>query len=257
MAACRRPTRRWNARQARRRWTTLRCPPYARRIRSSRCQKSSTGRTCGSEFSSCIICLSITSTSRLVLRANQPNANRGNSFVGGARAAGVAPALLEIFRMSAGATPLPQLVAVLGPTGSGKSSLGIELARKLNGEVLACDSTQVYRHFDIGTAKVPPAERQGIPHHLLDLVEPSEVFTAGEYRRRALEVLADVTARGRLPILTAGTGLYLRALIEGLSDAPERSEDLRARLREMAQEKGAEYLHRLLARLDPVTGRKI
>ena len=159
--------------------------------------------------------------------------------------------------MSAGATPLPQLVAVLGPTGSGKSSLGIELARKLNGEVLACDSTQVYRHFDIGTAKVPPAERQGIPHHLLDLVEPSEVFTAGEYRRRALEVLADVTARGRLPILTAGTGLYLRALIEGLSDAPERSEDLRARLREMAQEKGAEYLHRLLARLDPVTARKI
>jgi len=150
--------------------------------------------------------------------------------------------------MSTGATPLPRLFVILGPTGSGKSSLGIELARRFNGEVLACDSTQVYRHFDIGTAKVPSAERQGIPHHLLDLVEPTEVFTAGEYRRRALEVLADVTARGRLPILTAGTGLYLRALLDGLADAPERSESLRARLRETEQKKGAGHLHRLLAR---------
>jgi tRNA dimethylallyltransferase len=145
---------------------------------------------------------------------------------------------------------LPRLVVILGPTASGKSDLGIALAEKLGGEILVCDSTQVYRHFDIGTAKVPPAERHGIPHHLVDLVEPNEVFTAGDYARRASGVLEDLRRRNILPIMTAGTGLYLRALLEGLAGAPTRSEELRGRLRERAERRGPDYLHGLLARLD-------
>jgi tRNA dimethylallyltransferase len=152
---------------------------------------------------------------------------------------------------------LPRLVVILGPTASGKSELGIHLAEKLGGEILVCDSTQVYRHFDIGTAKVPPAERRGVPHHLIDLVEPEEVFTAGDYRRKAIEVLGDLRGRRKAPILTAGTGLYLRALLEGLADAPARSEELRERLRKRAAQHGPEYLHRLLARLDRETASRI
>ena len=146
---------------------------------------------------------------------------------------------------------LAPLVVILGPTASGKSSLAIRLAQQLNGEILVCDSTQVYRHFDIGTAKVALAERRGIAHYLIDMVEPEEIFSAGEYRRRALSVLAEVSQRGKLPILTAGTGLYLRALLEGLAEAPERSEELRARLRAKAELRGSDHLHRVLARLDP------
>ena len=152
---------------------------------------------------------------------------------------------------------LPRLVVILGPTASGKSELGIRLAEDLGGEILVCDSTQVYRHFDIGTAKVPFTERRGIPHHLIDLVEPEEVFTAGDYRRRAIEVLEGVRQRRKLPILTAGTGLYVRALLEGLADAPARSEELRERLRKQAARHGPEYLHRLLARLDRETAGRI
>lgn len=154
-------------------------------------------------------------------------------------------------------TALPRLVVILGPTASGKSSLGISLAERLGGEILVCDSTQVYRRFDIGTAKVPAAEQRGIPHHLVDLVEPQEIFTAGEYRRRALEVLEDTRRRGKTPVLTAGTGLYLRALLEGLAEAPLRSEELRARLRAAVEERGPDYLHRLLARLDPEASARI
>ena len=152
---------------------------------------------------------------------------------------------------------LAPLVVILGPTASGKSALGIEVAQKFNGEILVCDSTQIYRHFDIGTGKVPPAEQQGIPHHLVDLIEPEEIFTAGEYRRRALEVLADLRKRGKLPIITAGTGLYLRALLEGLADAPERSEKIRERLRAIVEIRGAAQLHRILARLDPESANRI
>jgi tRNA dimethylallyltransferase len=142
------------------------------------------------------------------------------------------------------------LIVVLGPTASGKSSLGISLAQKLGGEILACDSTQIYRHFDIGTAKVLTSEQEGVPHHLTDLVEPNEVFTAGEYRRHALAALEDLRRRSKVPVITAGTGLYLRALLEGLAEAPARSEKLRERLRQKAAERGAEHLHRVLARLD-------
>ena len=150
-----------------------------------------------------------------------------------------------------------RLIVILGPTASGKSALGISLAERLGGEILVCDSTQVYRHFDIGTGKVPIVEQRGIPHHLVDLVEPHEVFTAGEYRRRALEVLEDTRRREKLPIITAGTGLYLRALLEGLADAPERSEELRERLRKKAELHGPEHLHRVLVRMDEEAAGKI
>src|SRR6202034_1265843 len=152
---------------------------------------------------------------------------------------------------------LAPLVVILGPTASGKSSLAIWLAERLNGEVLVCDSTQVYKYLDIGTAKVPLSEQRGIAHHLVDLCEPEQIFTAGEYRRRAVQVLEEVTRRKKLPILTAGTGWYLRALLEGLSDAPERSEELRTRLREKAERRGPEHLHRLLTRLDKASASRI
>lgn len=149
------------------------------------------------------------------------------------------------------------LVVILGPTASGKSALAIEVARRWQGEILCCDSTQLYRHFDIGTSKVLGAQQCGVPHHLMDLLEPHEIFTAGDYRRIALEVLADLRRRARLPVLTAGTGLYLRALLEGLADAPGRSVDLRERLRRSSRARGADYLHRLLARLDPTSAARI
>jgi tRNA dimethylallyltransferase len=149
------------------------------------------------------------------------------------------------------------LVAIVGPTASGKSTLAVALARKLGGEVVACDSTQVYRGFDIGTAKPTIEERDGIPHHLLDVVEPTFPFTAGEYRARAVSVLEDLRNCSRLPILTVGTGLYLRALLEGLADAPARSEELRARLEAGADARSLQYLHRVLRRLDPEAALRI
>src|ERR1700751_6311509 len=150
-----------------------------------------------------------------------------------------------------------RLIVILGSTASGKSALPIELPKRLNGEILVCDSTQVYRHFDIGTAKVPKPDQQKIPHHLVDLVEPDEVFTAGDYRRHALLALDDLRRRNKLPVLTAGTGLYLRALLEGLADAPTRSEELRDRLRRSARQRGPVHLHKILARLDPASAARI
>ena len=149
------------------------------------------------------------------------------------------------------------LVAILGPTASGKSSLAIALAEKLGGEVIACDSTQVYRGFDIGTAKPSAAERRAVPHHMIDLVSPTEVFTAGEYRKRAVEVLADLRGRDRLPIFTVGTGLYFRALLEGLADAPTRSQRLRARLGVIGAKRGHVHLHKILQRLDAAAAERI
>ena len=150
-----------------------------------------------------------------------------------------------------------KLVAILGPTASGKSTLAITLAEKFKGEIVCCDSTQVYRHFDIGTGKTIAAEQKGIRHHLIDVVEPDQVFGAGDYRREARNTLEEISARGKLPILTVGTGLYLRALLEGLDDLPARSEKIRQRLRERIQQKGPEYLHRILARRDPVSAARI
>lgn len=155
------------------------------------------------------------------------------------------------------AEPVLPLVAVVGSTASGKSALGVWLAEKFGGEVLACDSTQFYRGFDIGTAKPGQEERRGVPHHLIDLLTPSEEATAGGYRERALTVLEELRRRGRLPIITVGTGLYLRALLEGLADVPQRSEELRKRLRASSQAHSGGYLHRMLRRLDPEAAGRI
>ena len=153
-------------------------------------------------------------------------------------------------------TELP-LVALLGPTASGKSSLAVWLAGRLDGEVVACDSTQLYRGFDIGTAKPNEAERSGVAHHLIDVLDASEEATAGGYRELAIAVLADLRERGKLPIFTVGTGLYLHALLEGLADLPQRSEDLRERLRESAAEHAPGHLHRILSKLDRASAEKI
>ena len=148
-------------------------------------------------------------------------------------------------------------MVVLGPTGSGKTALSLALAERFHGEIVNCDSVAMYREFEIGTAKPTPAERARVPHHLLDFVDPSGYITAGEYARQAREVLQQIKARGALPIVVGGTGLYLRALLEGLFAGPQRSEELRQRLRERAEEKGAGYLHRMLSRLDPAAAAKI
>jgi tRNA dimethylallyltransferase len=149
------------------------------------------------------------------------------------------------------------LVVIVGPTAAGKSTLAIFIAEHWAGEIVNCDSVQVYRGFDIGTGKVAMAERHGIPHHLLDVVGPGEVFTAGDYRQEATRVLEAVRQRGRLPIVVGGTGLYLRALLEGLFEGPQRSEELRMRLAEMARRRGREFLHRLLRRLDAKAAARI
>jgi tRNA dimethylallyltransferase len=149
------------------------------------------------------------------------------------------------------------LVVVAGPTGSGKSVLAVELARAFAGEVVNCDSVQVYRYLDIGTAKLPKFQQQGVRHHLVDIVDPDQLFTAGEFLNLGRSVLKDIRGRGRLPIVAGGTGLYLKALLEGLFEGPQRSEPLRKRLVAAASRKGPAHLHRLLARVDPVSANRI
>jgi tRNA dimethylallyltransferase len=151
----------------------------------------------------------------------------------------------------------PLLVVVLGPTGSGKTALSLALAERFRGEIVNCDSVAMYREFEIGTAKPTPAERSRIPHHLFDFVEPAGSITAGEYARQARAALQQIKSRGTLPIVVGGTGLYLRALLDGLFAGPTRSEDLRRRLRERAVEKGSACLHRILSRLDPAAANQI
>ncbi len=144
----------------------------------------------------------------------------------------------------------PLLVAVLGPTASGKTALALALARRFGGEIVNCDSVAMYREFEIGTAKPTRAERAEVLHHLLDCVDPLTEVTAGEYAREAREVVREIAGRGRLPIVSGGTGLYLQALLDGLFAGPLRSEELRERLRQRVEERGNNYLHRLLRRLD-------
>lgn len=151
----------------------------------------------------------------------------------------------------------PLLLALLGPTASGKTALSLSLAERFGGEIVNCDSVAMYRDFEIGTAKPSLAERSRVPHHLFDFVEPTDHITAGEYARRAREVLEEIKSRRRLPIVVGGTGLYLRAVLEGLFPGPQRSEDLRQQLRERAAELGNPYLHRILRRLDPAAARQI
>jgi len=151
----------------------------------------------------------------------------------------------------------PLLVVILGPTASGKTALSLCIAERMGGEVVSCDSVAVYRDFDIGTAKPSTAERQRASHHLLDIAAPDELVTAGDYARVARRTLREISGRNRLPIVVGGTGLYLRALLEGLFAGPPRSEELRARLREQANARGTEYLHKVLRRLDPAAAQAI
>ncbi len=149
------------------------------------------------------------------------------------------------------------LAAIVGPSASGKSDLALALAERYGAVIVNFDSVQVYRGFDIGSAKVPVGERRGIPHHLLDILDPAELFTAGDYARRAREVIAAIRARGRLPLLAGGTGFYLRAALEGLFSGPRRDQRLRERLGARAESRPAGYLHRLLAKLDRASAARI
>jgi tRNA dimethylallyltransferase len=151
----------------------------------------------------------------------------------------------------------PLLIVVLGPTASGKTALSLALAERFHGEIVNCDSVAMYREFEIGTAKPSPAERARAPHHLLDIVEPTGYITAGEYARLARQTLAEIKSRKHLPIVVGGTGLYLRALLDGLFPGPQRSDGLRERLRQRAEPNGADYLHRVLRRLDSDAAAKI
>jgi tRNA dimethylallyltransferase len=148
------------------------------------------------------------------------------------------------------------LATVVGPTGSGKSALALCLAQQFGGEIVNCDSLQLYRGFDIGTAKTPPGERRGIPHHLFDVLTPQESYSAGEYAREARKVIAEIAGRGRLPVVVGGTGFYLRALLEGLPVLPGRDERLRERLLERERLRPGR-LHRLLTRLEPGAAARI
>jgi len=152
---------------------------------------------------------------------------------------------------------LPLVAILLGPTGSGKTALSLALAERFNGEIVSCDSVAVYRGMELGTAKPTREERARVPHHLIDVAEPDEPFTAGEYSRRARELLQKIAVRKRLPLVTGGTGLYLRALTEGLFAGPVRHEDLRARLRRSAERHGNGWLWRILRRLDVPTAERI
>jgi tRNA dimethylallyltransferase len=151
----------------------------------------------------------------------------------------------------------PRVVAIVGPTASGKSALALAVARDRSGEIVSCDSLQVYRGLDVGSAKATMEERAVVPHHLLDVVEPDQDFSAADYARLARAALDDITARGRLPVVAGGTGLYLRALRRGLFAGPSRDADLRQRLEAIAGRRGDARLHRLLARVDPEAAARI
>jgi tRNA dimethylallyltransferase len=151
----------------------------------------------------------------------------------------------------------PLLVVILGPTASGKTALSLAVAERLAGEIVNCDSVALYREFEIGTAKPLPEERSRVRHHLLDVADPTDAVTAGEYARRARGVLGEIKSRGKLPIVVGGTGLYLRALLDGLFPGPQRSEELRERLRKRATDRGPAHLHRVLHRLDPASADRI
>ncbi|MEO8660708.1 MAG: tRNA (adenosine(37)-N6)-dimethylallyltransferase MiaA [Bryobacteraceae bacterium] len=148
------------------------------------------------------------------------------------------------------------LIAVVGPTGSGKSALALQLATSLDGEIVNCDSLQIYRFFDIGTAKLPPHERAAIPHHLIDIADPTDVFTAGDYARLARQAISGISSRHHLPILAGGTGFYLNALLHGLAPGPSRDDSLRARLSARENLRPGS-LHRILRRFDPPTAARI
>src|SRR5438445_6959643 len=149
------------------------------------------------------------------------------------------------------------LIAILGPTATGKSALALAVAERHGGEIINCDSTAVYRGFDIGTDKIAPADRRGIPHHLIDIVDPTGEYTAAQYARDAAAAIRDIHARGRLPILAGGTGFYFRALTRGLFPGPGRDAALRGRLESIAERRSLAFLHRMLGRVDVESARRI
>jgi tRNA dimethylallyltransferase len=149
------------------------------------------------------------------------------------------------------------ILAILGPTATGKSALALELAERFGGEIVNCDSTAIYRGFDIGTDKIAPGARRGIPHHVIDIVEATAHYTAAQYAHDAAVAIRDIRARGRLPILVGGTGLYYRALTRGLFPGPGRDVRLRGRLNASAERRGPAFLHRMLQRIDPSSARRI
>jgi tRNA dimethylallyltransferase len=155
------------------------------------------------------------------------------------------------------APPPPPLVAIVGPTASGKSALALEVASLWGGEIVSCDSLQVYRGLDIGSAKPTAEERARVRHHLIDIRDPDEDFSAADYARLARAAAEDIRDRGRLPIVVGGTGLYLRALLVGLFEGPSRNDALRHRLEKMAERFGNARLHRKLAHIDPVAAGRI
>ena len=148
-------------------------------------------------------------------------------------------------------------VAIVGPTATGKSALALAIARRFNGEIVACDSTAVYRRLDIGTDKVPAEQQQGIPHHLVDVVDAAETYSAARYAQDAAEAIRSISARGRLPIIVGGTGFYYRALVRGLFPGPARNDELRARLERVAAKRSVERLHAWLARVDPASAARV
>jgi tRNA dimethylallyltransferase len=152
---------------------------------------------------------------------------------------------------------LPPAVALMGPTASGKTRLSIELAQSLNGEVISVDSGLVYRGMDIGSAKPSVVERDGVPHHLIDILDPSEAFSTGQFRDQALALVEDITRRGRLPILAGGTMLYFNALFHGLAKLPSANPEVRRQIDEEAATHGWHHMHGLLAAIDPVAARRI
>jgi tRNA dimethylallyltransferase len=152
---------------------------------------------------------------------------------------------------------VPSLIAVLGPTATGKSALALAIAREYNGEIINCDSTAVFRGFDIGTDKLPTEARQGIAHHLIDIADPTDEYTAAQYARDASRIVASLHARGRLPVVVGGTGLYFRALTRGLFPGPGRDAVLRGRLERIAARRGPPFLHKLLRRVDPESSERI
>ena len=158
---------------------------------------------------------------------------------------------------ASGKSARPRLLAVVGPTASGKSALGMELARRLRGEIVSCDSTAVYRGFDIGTDKVPAALRGGVPHHLVDVADPTEPYSAARYMREAAAAVRNVTANDRVPIVVGGSGLYYRVLTRGLFEGPGRNPALRRVLGRLASRRGVERLHRMLVRVDPESADRI
>jgi tRNA dimethylallyltransferase len=151
----------------------------------------------------------------------------------------------------------PLLVVILGPTGSGKTTLSVALAQQFDGEIISCDSVAVYQGLEIGSAKPSAEQRKQVPHHLLDVVTPDAFYTAGDYSRAARAAIAAVTARDKLPIVTGGTGLYLRALLQGLFPGPQRSAGLRDRLLRKAETRGPAVLHHILKRLDPESAARV